>query len=189
MNTHPPSVLELLRKIKALADRGCDGERAAAQAKLDRLLAQYGITLDQIGDNTPRHCRFETGSQQLQKVLVQIVAVVTNQQQVQYRVPCRGHQFASFLLTPRQEADVRQQWSHFAPLVRREWKRTLAEIRSLRKHFVSAFLMANNVYDPEDTRANQEPSPEEMRELLEALNQSSRMAKSPFSKPVPQITL
>lgn len=35
---------ELLKKIKALADRGVDGERESAQTLLARLMEQYGIS-------------------------------------------------------------------------------------------------------------------------------------------------
>lgn len=35
---------ELLKKIKALADRGIDGERESAQTLLARLMEQYGIS-------------------------------------------------------------------------------------------------------------------------------------------------
>ena len=40
---------ELLKKIKALADRGVDGERESAQTLLARLMEQYGIS------ETPRN--------------------------------------------------------------------------------------------------------------------------------------
>lgn len=39
---------ELLKKIKALADRGVDGERESAQTLLTRLMEQYGISETEI---------------------------------------------------------------------------------------------------------------------------------------------
>ena len=42
---------ELLKKIKALADRGVDGERENAQAILYRLMEQYGISEAEIEED------------------------------------------------------------------------------------------------------------------------------------------
>jgi hypothetical protein len=39
---------ELLKKIKALAERGVDGERESAQTLLARLMEQYGISETEI---------------------------------------------------------------------------------------------------------------------------------------------
>lgn len=40
--------IELLRKLKALAERGVDGEKVNAQAQLEKLMKKYGITLAEI---------------------------------------------------------------------------------------------------------------------------------------------
>lgn len=43
--------LELLKKLKALADNGVGGERENAQAMLDKLLAKYDISAETLSDD------------------------------------------------------------------------------------------------------------------------------------------
>lgn len=43
--------LELLKKLKALADNGVGGERENAQAMLDKLLAKYDISAEALSDD------------------------------------------------------------------------------------------------------------------------------------------
>lgn len=52
MNGKPANakVWALFRKLQALAERGVDGEREAAQRKLDRLSSRYDFTVRAIGD-------------------------------------------------------------------------------------------------------------------------------------------
>lgn len=41
--TERERLLEKIRKVQALANRGADGEKQSAAALLDRLMTQYGI--------------------------------------------------------------------------------------------------------------------------------------------------
>lgn len=56
--------LERLRKVLELAKRGVDGEKETAQALLERLMAKWGISLDELGGemeegSRERRLRFE----------------------------------------------------------------------------------------------------------------------------------
>ena len=42
--------VELVKKLRALAENGCGGEKINAQKKLDELMAKYGITDDELDD-------------------------------------------------------------------------------------------------------------------------------------------
>ena len=53
------SIMEKLRKIKALAENGVGGERIAAQEALDRLLKEHGLTLEDISDEQSRYYEFK----------------------------------------------------------------------------------------------------------------------------------
>jgi len=52
MSEAPESILSLLRKVKELAERGCDGERLVAQAKLAHLLKKHGMSVEDLGGDT-----------------------------------------------------------------------------------------------------------------------------------------
>lgn len=53
------SILELLKKLKRLADSGVDGEKENAVEKLEMLMKKHGITWDMIDDNVPKRREFK----------------------------------------------------------------------------------------------------------------------------------
>lgn len=48
--TERERLLEKIRKVQALANRGADGEKQSAAALLDRLMTQYGIDEAEIAE-------------------------------------------------------------------------------------------------------------------------------------------
>ena len=49
--TERERLLEKIRKVQALANRGADGEKQSAAALLDRLMTQYGIDEAEIAES------------------------------------------------------------------------------------------------------------------------------------------
>lgn len=70
---------ELLQKIKALADRGIDGERENAQAILLRLMEQYGISEAEIEEDRRETAWFTYSQETERRLLYQIIYMVTGQ--------------------------------------------------------------------------------------------------------------
>lgn len=73
----PQDVQDRLRKLRALAERGIGGEKRAAQAQYERILAEFGLT-DQ--DVCPQERRYETYSIRNvheETLLIQLWAMVT----------------------------------------------------------------------------------------------------------------
>ena len=68
---------ELLKKIKALADRGVDGERENAQAILYRLMEQYGISEAEIEEDRRETAWFSYSQETERRLLNQIIYMVT----------------------------------------------------------------------------------------------------------------
>lgn len=98
---------ERLRKIKALADRGTDGERTAARRLLEELLVKYGLTAaDLEGVNKPKH-RFTWRTRSEYQLLCHILCTVTDEWTVETsRV--RGGRTMSCLLTEDDAREVRR---------------------------------------------------------------------------------
>ena len=48
---------ELLRKVKALAERGVGGEAKNAEEMLARLMEKYGISEDELGGEARNSCK------------------------------------------------------------------------------------------------------------------------------------
>ena len=68
---------ELLKKIKALADRGADGERESAQTLLTRLMEQYGISETEIEEERRETAWFPYSQETERRLLNQIIYMVT----------------------------------------------------------------------------------------------------------------
>lgn len=68
---------ELLKKIKALADRGVDGKRENAQAILYRLMEQYGISEAEIEEDRRETAWFSYSQETERRLLNQIIYMVT----------------------------------------------------------------------------------------------------------------
>lgn len=49
--TERERLLEKIRKVQALANRGADGEKQSAAALLDKLMKQYGIDEAEIAED------------------------------------------------------------------------------------------------------------------------------------------
>lgn len=68
---------ELLKKIKALADRGVDGERESAQTLLARLMEQYGISETDLEKERRETAWFRYSQETERRLLNQIIYMVT----------------------------------------------------------------------------------------------------------------
>ena len=68
---------ELLKKIKALADQGVDGERESAQTLLARLMEQYGISETELEEERRETAWFPYSQETERRLLNQIIYMVT----------------------------------------------------------------------------------------------------------------
>lgn len=69
---------ELLRKLKALADRGVDGEQEQARRILNRLLKKYGVAETDLLDEAQREHTFKYFGPRERSLLVQVCYKITN---------------------------------------------------------------------------------------------------------------
>lgn len=75
--TERERLLEKIRKVQALANRGADGEKQSAAALLDRLMTQYGIDEAEIAEERLEKCFFRYKTPYERKLLVQVIYTVT----------------------------------------------------------------------------------------------------------------
>lgn len=69
--------LELLQKVKALAERGERGEQETAQSLLARLMEQYGISEADLEDESRTTAWFRYSQETERRLLNQIIYMVT----------------------------------------------------------------------------------------------------------------
>lgn len=55
------SIMEKLKKLKALADRDCAGEAHNARRLLEKMCAKYGVKLEELAEEKPEKHKFVVG--------------------------------------------------------------------------------------------------------------------------------
>lgn len=72
-------IIELAKKLKALADRGEGGEKVNAENKLQQLIKKYGITTEEIEGEQQHDYFFKIKTTRERKLWMQIVALVNRE--------------------------------------------------------------------------------------------------------------
>lgn len=69
---------ELLQKLKALAERGVNGEKANAEVLLNKLMKKYNVSLDELSEDITETIEFKYHGTEQEKILRQVIYKVTN---------------------------------------------------------------------------------------------------------------
>jgi hypothetical protein len=168
-----PSIISLIKKVKALSERGVAGEAAAAKAKLDQLLKKYKINLDDIFvDNDYHFYVFTLKSTLEEDLLVQITCATLGVKAVKWSAGSKGYR--RLRLTPLQYADIDSQFQHYRKIMAADWAK-------LKSQFTAAFFYRNNIFGASSNEQH-ELTPEETEKLLETLALSKNMTRKPWLK-------
>lgn len=164
MSTIPESIIGMLRKVAALAERGEGGEAVAARRRLDHLLEKYGLSLDQIAEPVKRRYAITYSSKMERRLLMQVVCfVLVDIRGVKYGEKKRAYVFE---LTPEQYVDICELYGHY--------KRELNdEIERLFKAFIIRHRLT-----AKETGGQSEPMDlGELRKLLDLISGMSSQTK------------
>ena len=175
----PESVRATLRKVFALAQTGADGERAAAQQTLDRMLAKYGLVLGDIVDEHRAVVWFKFADWMEAVMLSCVVRVVLgiDDNPVEY---VRGNQrkgtrVVGYKLSKVEGVEVQVAYDHYLRLLS-------AESRIFMRAFINAQGLAM-----ESKGTNNQPTPEEQRQSTRAAYMAQLIEKKSHRKAI-QIT-
>lgn len=136
--TERERLLEKIRKVQALANRGADGEKQSAAALLDKLMKQYGIDEAEIAEERLEKCFFRYKTPYERKLLVQVIYTVTG------KIPfkCVG----SYSGRARKQVGIDCT--------------AKAALEEEMERFYSAFLMKNDIFPPDSKKAEEIPAAE-----------------------------
>ena len=157
--TERERLLEKIRKVQALANRGADGEKQSAAALLDKLMKQYGIDEAEIAEERLEKCFFRYKTPYERKLLVQVIYTVTG------KIPfkCvgsysgRARKQVGIDCTAAERLEIEFSYEFYKAALEEEMER-----------FYSAFLMKNDIFPPASKKAEEIPAAEISRS--EALN-------------------
>lgn len=152
MSVISEALMRRIGKIKALAERGVDGEQVAAQAMLESILARHNLTLADIEDEKPARKWVEVSfSGENEKMLMdQIIRKVTQQREFYIkRIPkTRSRYFVE--LAPAEHVEV----EFLFALMKAAFAK---EVENL----MMAFLHTNKLFGPPREKADDEDEDDE----------------------------
>ena len=178
------SIKSQLLKIKALADRGVAGEKAAAAAKLDALLKKHGLSIEDLSSVETQDYSFSFKSEMELDVLIQCIAMIKGMSGSIHFRKNRKSKTAIFELTRLEYEDVNSAFQHYRLIFRREFEKQFGAIQ--KRRFFSAFVNKYGIAGPGSGESKEEPmSEEEMWQLIAMMKSIKGEA---WSKPKAQIT-
>ncbi len=145
--TERKRLLEKLEHIKALAEKGCKGERIAAEERLNHLMGKYGITESDLEDATDRTYFIPYKTSYECKLLCQLAYMHFGAGHAHGTVGThtkRKHKKVAIDCTPAQYIEIEADFEFY--------RAALAEEMDV---FYSAFIQKNDLFpSPELTRDN-----------------------------------
>ena len=163
-------VIELAKKIKALADRGIDGEQRNAVELLNSFLEKNGLTLDDIESET-RVDTFISCQKKQQKIMTQIFWYVLGGEAKIYGSAGKRYGFV-IECTPAEKIEIAAMFRHY-------WAAYERELDS----FQRAFIMTNNLYSQDgESRDYDDLTQAEKDEFERVKRLAQGMDKSEFFK-------
>lgn len=138
-NNQYESIKQKLLKLHALAEKGYKGEAEAAKRAIERLCAQYGITLEEVlSVEEPKRYEFEIGRYKYMLTLfVQCYGVVTGIGELSYFKRSRNK--IAVDLTPLQYAELSSLF---------EWHKAnfLKDLAAMQDTIVEAYVNKHNIF-------------------------------------------
>lgn len=160
------TILSLLLKIKALAERGVDGERKTAEMKLIALMKKYRIKPADLEaqDEVSVMFKYRTAHEKLLGIILgQFICGRRD-------VPCRT--------MPKKRIEI-----FMTKAQAKEWKAMYAHYRSSMHRdeamFIAAFCHRNEILPPKDGTPRKDLSPEQISAILKMM---AYMERSPYVK-------
>lgn len=170
-----------LRKLKALADRGIDGEADTAQRLLAEVAEKYGIILDELDLEAEEKIRFEVKLlKKWQRDIFRQVVALMRMEKCGDPYNIEVLEFYSFRANPKQ---------FYVHCTKAEWLELTAKYEVLArdyikqiKSFTLAFLMRNDLLLPPRNDHDTKLTPKEREEYRAAKILSFGIEKSRMNK-------
>lgn len=142
--TVPDTLRERLHKIKALMDGATtDGEREAAENRLNALLESYDITLEDLLEPEKEWVEFRFRGKWQKRLLHQIVGHVTGDLRPRVFAYQNTHTRAEYELTKAQALDVERLYAYY-------WEAFEDEVSDLLTAFIHKHKLGVSVEGPDE---------------------------------------
>lgn len=147
----------LLKKIRALAERGVGGEADNAEEILRRLMEKYGVSEDELDEEERRRHDFEYHGKEQEKLLRQVIFKVTGGYAYNLVYNATGRKVKTRLgadCTAAEKVEIEFLFDFYTRLWERE-----------RAAFLSAFIQKHRIFSIRDDIEPQKLSREELLKM------------------------
>lgn len=167
---------ELLKKLKALAERGESGERENAAAQLEKLMKKYGVSEEELERDAEQDCFFRYSQETERRLLMQIVFSVTGKagSETVGTYTGRKRKKVAVKCTAAQKLEIEALYAFYKAAFEEELET-----------FYSAFFLKNHIYPPPNLSEGKsfwELTPEEIERYKRAEQMAGGMEKHNFRK-------
>lgn len=169
MSAVSEALMRRIGKIKTLAERGVDGEQAAAQAMLESILARHNLTMADIEDATAKRnwVEAEFSGKHERALMAQVIRKVrqhAGELPIKQRKRVRNSYYVE--LSPAEHVEVEFMFTLMRKALAEEMDKLL-----------SAFIFRNNLYGPsvESDSGEPEKTPEELARLRQIAAMAQNM--------------
>lgn len=139
------TIIDRLRKIYALAEKGHQGEKVVAQQKLDSLLEKHNLTLDDIRSSEKNFCEYKYKTSLEKDILFQCAVYIRGSDQIRHG-RYKNKKSIHMELTKIEQIDLQLMYDHY----RNELKKDL-------KVFFQAFIQRHKIFPPQKEDNNKTP--------------------------------
>ena len=91
-------ITDKLKKLLALAERGCGGEAENARRLLEEHLRKYGMTLEDICENNISRRTFKYRNKEERTIIIQVFLSVLGSWKIQCKLPPKTKRFCPLVL-------------------------------------------------------------------------------------------
>jgi len=153
-------IIEKLRKVKELADRGEAGEALVAREKLHILLNKYGLSIEDLEQNEVHSYKFKYVTAAEMSIIIQCISKVMDKPRLQY----------SYYKDKKKEFFVKMtewQYAESKYLIDFHVKQFRDELKAQMKALVSAYATKHDLFSKtKSDEPGKEMTPEEMERLI-----------------------
>lgn len=153
-------IIERLKKVKELAERGEAGEALAAREKLHILLNKHGLTIDDLENVEIHQYKFKYVTSAEMDIIIQCIAKVVDNPRLSY----------SYYKDKKREFFVKMtEWQYIEAkhLIDFHVKQFRKELKAQMKALVSAYASKHDLFaSSKSSEGGSTLSPEEMQRLM-----------------------
>lgn len=172
-------IIDKIKKLKELVDRGVDGEVLAAKRAIEQLCEKYDINIEELFEEEKKLYTFKIkyNNKFDRQLLFQCYSKVTNRKKISYYRSKSKPNIIEFELTHIEYIDLIGMFEFY----RKAWDKT---IKSSLKDLFDAFISKNHIsYDNDQEDGNSEPLTfEEWKRLIRIQDLMSTMEVSSYRK-------